>query len=520
MNKEFVSTIYNYLGNLNFSVLPKLIKSKQTPTTNNSTATDISWNKFLTSLIALSNAEQSYYKFTYLSTKNNNLQDVYGAILNDLRIISNINSKFNNSGSQTIGKGSSGSGANTPSKDKVATITSPNNSGSSTLSMSTDDNPEHSFFLALILQTCIILQVRIDMIGVYTTILSSINNSDINLENVGNSLELIPTIYKDKITHPLLLQIKSNTNYEISILRNLLRVQILLSKHIFKDCILLLFQSKIELDTWKEMDQLHGSSGGGGGGSRSISSSSDNRWTLNHIHQWLFLFYNALLSKSTLYFHFPLKNVEEEIGGNIQSFREITQKNSPDYISIIENFCVKTNALFFGVIRDCQETIYSEIGYSFIDNQVQTGLKAFPLLFYYPVDPKQSPIQHMPNIIGLILENRKSPSLITSSSSIGSGGSNSNTTNSSSTSSSSTAATDIYYYLDTRKVRDTQRSTFIDEYLSYFISKVDPQLFLCLIFKEVRKQKDQSINDFLKLLTNSLKNIDIFSILSQKDQNK
>ncbi|KAF2075817.1 hypothetical protein CYY_002900 [Polysphondylium violaceum] len=511
MNKEFVSTVYNYLGNLNFGLLPKLIKSKQTPTNNNSTATDISWNKFLQSLIALSNAEQAYYKFTYLSTKNSNLQDIYGVILNDLRIISNINSKFNSNQGTAVAAGGKGAtaGTSTPTKDKM-TITSP--TGNSTpLSMSSDDqNPEHSFFVALILQTCIILQVRIDMIGVYSAILSSINNSDVSLENIGNSLELIPVIYKDKITHPLLLQIKSNTNYEISILRNLLRVQILLSKHIFKDCILLLFQSKIELDSWREMDQ------GGSSGSRSNSSSNDNRWASNHIHQWLFLFYNSLLSKSTLFFHFPLKNVEEEIGGNGQSFREISQKNSPDYISIIENFCVKTNALFFGVIRDCQETVYSSIGYSFIDNQVQTGLKAFPLLFYYPMDPKQSPMQHMPNIIGLILENRKSPTVITTPSNSGSGGSSSN----SNASSTNANVTDIYYYLDTRKVRDPQRSTFVDEYLSYFISKVDPHLFLCLIFKEVRKQKDQSINDFLKLLTNSLKNIDIFSILSQKDQNK
>ncbi|KAN0006864.1 hypothetical protein ACTFIU_005057 [Dictyostelium citrinum] len=585
MNKEFLSSIYNHLSCLNFSVLPKMVKQKQTSITSNSSPSDIVWNKFLQSFSNVSNCEFSYYKFTYLSMKTNNLQDSYVNILNELRIICNLNKSntttssntitsptFLNNNSPTSPTTSTTTTTNTITKTTTPSPTTPTKNTSSftfasllrsptsqqnqqqqqqqqpkplTQQQIDDQNSENSFFLTLVQQTCVILQVRVEMIGIYQSLLQLLINQDLNIETIENALDLIPTIYKDKITHPLLIQIKTNINYEISILKNLLKAHTFVSKHEFKDSILLLYKSKMELDQWRETENGLHSTGSTHKHSSSSSSSSSNhhhhhhndRWTSNHIHQWLSMFHNSILSKSTLYFHFPLLNVEEEIGGTSSSFKEIYQKNSPDYISIIENFCTKNGVLFFGLIFEAKNRNYNKIGYSFIEPESVSGIGAFPLLFYYPLD--KSPMQHLPNIIGLIMQNYQSLE----------------------------RPNDILYYLDCRKVKDigfrnnesgsstnnggstnsgfggssgnnsnssynsgvgggSSSSSFrvvttYDEYITYFISRVEQQgVLVSIIFKDIKKQKDQHINEFLKLLINSLRMNDVISILRQKDQSK
>ncbi|KYR01967.1 hypothetical protein DLAC_00759 [Tieghemostelium lacteum] len=472
--KEFLSTIYNYLGLLQFSILPKLIKSKL------NSQNDQNYNKFLQSLISISNCELSYYKFTYLSAKTNNLYEAYQQVANDLKSI------YKGTGVQTSPNSGSGSSNSTTSTTTGNTNTTINKS-------SGDDNSEHSFINTLVQQTSILLHVRALLINIYTTLLSSIQNPDLSFEQVVNGLEEVPNIYRDKITHPLLLHMKSNTNFEISILRNLLKVSVLLSKHVFKDCILLLYQSKIELDQWKDLDQKHSSSSMSQQGSlKTMESSSGGKWTLNTIYQWMCNYHNSLLSKSTLYFHFPLLNVEEEIGGNSMSFKEITNRNSPDYISYIETFCQKSNVLFFSIIFECKDRPYSRIGYSFIDTEIPTGLGSYPLLYYYPLD--KSPTQFLPNIVGLILQNPLEKPL------------------------------DQFYFLDVRKIpqkASNGTTTFQEDHFSYFITKIEPQLYLSIVYKDIKKQKDQNINDFIKTLINSLRIIDIIAQLKLKDlQNK
>ncbi|KAK5582985.1 hypothetical protein RB653_004575 [Dictyostelium firmibasis] len=573
MNREFLSSIYNHLGCLNFSVLPKMVKQKQTSITSNSNPSDIVWNKFLQSFGNLSNCEFSYYKFTYLSVKTNNLQDSYITILNELRITCNLNKSNTNNNNNAItsptflnNNGPTTSPTTTPTPTiTTPSPTTPTKSTSSftfasllrsptsqqqqqqqqqqqpkplTQQQIDDQNSENSFFLTLIQQTCVILQVRVEMVGIYQSLLQLLINQDLNIETIENALDSIPTIYKDKITHPLLIQIKTNINYEISILKNLLKAHTLVSKHEFKDSVLLLYKSKIELDQWRETENGLHSTGTSHKHSSSSSSSSSNhhhneRWASNHIHQWLSMFHNSILSKSTLYFHFPLLNVEEEIGGSPSSFKEIYQKNSPDYISIIENFCTKNGVLFFGLIFEAKDRKYNKTGYSFIEPESVGGMGAFPLLFYYPLD--KSPMQHLPNIIGLIMQNYQSLE----------------------------RPNDILYYLDCRKVKDTgyrnnetgingggstnsgfgvggsnssssssynsavggssglKVTTTYDEYITYFISRVEQQgVLVSIIFKDIKKQKDQHINEFLKLLINSLRMNDVISILRQKDQSK
>lgn len=225
------------------------------------------------------------------------------------------------------------------------------------------------------------------------------------------------------------------------------------------------------------------------------------------------------------------------------------------FIFRIENFCSKNGVLFFGLIFEAKNRNYNKIGYSFIEPESVGGLGAFPLLFYYPLD--KSPMQHLPNIIGLIMQNYQSLE----------------------------RPNDILYYLDCRKVKDTgyrnnenssgsssstnggstnsgfgisssggvsgnnsnsnnninsgynnnsgvvsgggsSSSSFkvvttYDEYITYFISRVEQQgVLVSIIFKDIKKQKDQHINEFLKLLINSLRMNDVISILRQRDQSK
>ncbi|GAM22728.1 hypothetical protein SAMD00019534_059030 [Acytostelium subglobosum LB1] len=483
MNRELLASIYGCLEHLNFSALPKLIKQKQVPDGT------IPWSKFLVLLQNLGNCESMYYKHSYLSLKANNIQDQYIQVSNDLKNLLKPSSTTTTT-TTTTSLNAAGQPIQSQSQQSQSLQHRP-------------DDPEYSFISSLVLQTCIIVQVRIDMIGVYTTlVLSASQRQDVNLDMMINSLELIPTIYRDKITHPLLLGIKANTNYEISILRNLLKVYSFLARHVFKDTIFMLYQARIELESWKDFDQ------------HNLSRTFDKPtgWQSNSIHQWLSLFYSALLAKATLYFHHPLRTVEEENGGSFASFKEVVVRNNPDYCSMIEAFVQKSNACFFGIFLECKGNPYTRTGYSFnSEDNIPSGLSAYPPIYFYPSD--KQPTNYLPNIISILLEN----------------------------SSSMERPGDIFFYLDKQiyKADTTHQSShhqgqttpqkgnmsssslaaLQQEYLSdytYFLVRIDHQLFITVIYREIKKQKDSVINEFLKALVSNLRNTDLFNMLRTK----
>ncbi|EGG21205.1 hypothetical protein DFA_01080 [Cavenderia fasciculata] len=454
----------------------------------------IPWSKFMALLLTLSNCENMYYKHSYLSLKNNNIQDQYIQVSNDMRSLLKLISSPTTTTTTT-------GGVQQPNQQNQQNQTASQIAlgyYASSKKSSVDDDPEISFFSSLVQQTCTIVQVRIDMIGVYTTLVMSISQ-ETNFDQLVNSLETIPTIYRDKITHPLLMGIKTNTNYEIQILKNLLKVYVSMNRHIFKDSILLLYQSRLDLDLWRDFDQLNQSRG---------TYSSDPKWTSNSIHQWLSIFFNALMSKSSLYFHFPLRTVEEENGGTYQSFKDATLRNNPDYVLMIEAFYQKSNSIFFGIFFECKGKPYSKMGYCFNNTEAPTGLGAYPPIFYLPQD--KPPNQHLPNIISIYLTNQHALE----------------------------RPHDLFYYVDSQKVETNLKTsspiaggggsgsgtgggpTHETSDYTYFLVRVEAQIFISVVYKDIKKQKDPIVNDFLKVLVHNLRNTDLFNILRQKESNR
>jgi len=398
------------------------------------------WNKLTYSLQNFVTCEATYYKLSYLHSTKVKISETYSQVLVELKAL--------------ISKSAF---------EKIGHMPTPG------------DDTDHSFYYTLIQQVCMLIHIRLEMVKVYFSFVTSLHNEGpLNYDSIVNALNAFLEQTKDKIAHPLLQHMKQNTLYEITVLKLILSVQIALSHMNYKDTIVVLYQVSLDLDAWREvnmklsMDQ------------KNAQSINSPKHYVNGIHQWLGMFLSALVAKMSLYFYPVLKKTELETCGNcnFMSPKELGSKLDPDYLSVVDNFVQRTTALNFSLVFECKGTTYNRNGYSCNkeDDAPPTGLNSWPAIFSYPKD--SPPLQHWPNIISIIM--------------------------------------DHYQALD--QFREPYLS-FFDSKLqhTYFISRVEPQITMVIIYVDKKKHNDVSIWDFVSAMLRALRNRDVFGLLLMKD---
>eukprot|EP01111_Echinosteliopsis_oligospora_P014264 TRINITY_DN5340_c0_g1_i1.p1 TRINITY_DN5340_c0_g1~~TRINITY_DN5340_c0_g1_i1.p1 ORF type:complete len:461 (-),score=71.49 TRINITY_DN5340_c0_g1_i1:10-1392(-) len=432
----------------NFSIATKPFKTKVCETAG------YPWNKLIAALNSLCICEGYYYKLVWLETSKNRIDELYAQIHTDLKVLLQKNAfsptdSYNNMNAfnPVIAHGSKGS-LSVGSKGNIAigAIVS---------------NEEASFYISLIQQICTVINVRLEMITVYSMFVAYISNPADYVE-ISKILNRVLDSFRDKITHHLLYQIKNNIMSEISILKCLVAAQIALSTVSFKDCILLLSQCRLELDGWR--DQI-----------RQLQPDQKTQQSkyIHAIHQWLTLFLATLTAKATFYFYPILKKKEEDITSNPNAGRELASRLDPDYISVIDSFTQRTQLSNISLIYESKGGSYCATGYSCVSNEPLTGLGSWPCIFSYPKE--NAPLQHWPNIISIIsanyakLDQQKEPY--------------------------------VYFY-------DSKITT------TYFISRMEPQITMVLIYEIDRKKPtDPTIWEFIHAIVKAVRNKDIFRLL-------
>lgn len=108
---------------------------------------------------------------------------------------------------------------------------------------------------------------------------------------------------------------------EVKTLRNLCRVQLLLSEFNMKDSSMLLFQTKNDLETWgrksfQEPKKADGSVAGG--------------FEVPHNYRWLSDFHSTLLSKFTFFFNKALTKMDQQLGND---FTKQSARTDIDYFA-------------------------------------------------------------------------------------------------------------------------------------------------------------------------------------------
>ncbi|KAI9291741.1 hypothetical protein K502DRAFT_116691 [Neoconidiobolus thromboides FSU 785] len=136
----------------------------------------------------------------------------------------------------------------------------------------------------------------------------------------------------------------------------------------------------------------------------SNGNKQQSKLKISKLMHWLELFYDHLLAKLTLYFHYPLLDMELKLNnGNGKSL----WKNvlAIDYPLMFKNFIKKSGAYHISLIYQTdKEQRYSKKGF-ICENMAYEpliGLESFPFLFSYPND---LPKEYRPALISMIMSN-------------------------------------------------------------------------------------------------------------------
>jgi len=148
-----------------------------------------------------------------------------------------------------------------------------------------------------------------------------------------------------------------------------------------------------------------------------------------------------------------------------------------NYPSIIQTFVSKSECESVCVVMDSSSNLefaptgIPSTGYECptSDKELPQGLKSWPAVYSFP----ETPLQHWPNVISLIHESQPQ--------------------------------------LDKYKEPIHWWEPTLDA--TYFITKVDPRIFILVLFNKKKKKNDQVTNEFLFVMATHLRNWKVFSKL-------
>ncbi|KAK6959961.1 KICSTOR complex protein [Biomphalaria glabrata] len=282
-----------------------------------------------------------------------------------------------------------------------------------------------------------------------------------NFEDLVMILEEIVKDHMKGFHHPLVVSLKTVFCLECESLCHMLNAQIKISSWNFLQATMELYQAHAKLNEWgskipiKEVKSTFG---------RSSSKSSP----YPPIYTWMYKLKGHLLSKFGIYFYGVLgkQTIPIELKANLSKAPE-------DIFNRIQAFHKKSDASNIYLILDTQnlQCPVGDGGYHHPQKYVEerVGLASYQPIFSFPGE--RSIYQpHWPNIIMLVDHSRDQ-------------------------------IDKIYFFMEKRPQS------------SYFISQIEPKIFLVVIFEGKKNEKDSGINTFMLDLSSQLRCQTIMSSL-------
>lgn len=324
-----------------------------------------------------------------------------------------------------------------------------------------------SFFTTLIVQTGLLVGLRKDLVNMYRTMATGRGNPDykellLALSNIRKQVSL-------GISHAFLDQIKNNFFTEVGTLYKLLQAQGEISNFNYKDSIILLYKCKNELEEWKT----------------NVGDKTDASFTKTGLIAWITKLHAVLHSKFTFYFFPILQKAEAMRGDDIKGF---SAKLEINYYALISDFYQKSGCYHVSVIFDEAGTQVQDqpllpnstkvgVGFDFSEPEGRkSGLASWPAIVSCPQE--EGPKEHWPNVVSLIMDNPEH----------------------------------LNKYKEPLHCYDSFANA------TYFFSKIDPRMWLVVIYNKKKQKNDLFTQEFMYIMTTNLRNWKIFSLLKPKDK--
>ena len=316
------------------------------------------------------------------------------------------------------------------------------------------------------------LQARLKMMELYEFIAKSGWSHLFNTEQLIQQLEDLNQEHSKEFHHPILDPLKTSFTYELDVVLTLFKTKLSLSEWEFFDSLLSLKDIQAKLQAWgmlspshKVKEQLMSSFS-----YKSFFGKVNKKQSeIPFLYNWLYQFYESLLSKFTLYFYLTLSSQAPTTDTKANCSR-----TSIDFIAKLHNFQKKTDTINISLVLDAssKRNIFRGHGYH-LDTTIRekpTGMSSFPSVVSIP---ETKPKEHWPNIITIITDRAHDLN----------------------------SADKVIYFYDAK----------LDS--SYFLIKVDIRMTLVLIYGSKKKERDSYIQNFLTDIRSLLQHDNLYAML-------
>ncbi|PVD32126.1 hypothetical protein C0Q70_07554 [Pomacea canaliculata] len=285
------------------------------------------------------------------------------------------------------------------------------------------------------------LAARQKMVDFYEQVSNLGAHRHMNFEDLSTMVNHILQAHGKEFHHPLLSPLRSYFNWECDVLSHLLQAQILMSEWQFLPSLLQLHSAHSKLQEWRNAANVKES--------KKPFASGPKISTMPALFLWLAKFKGFLVSKFSVYFYATLSKHSTP-----NDMKMWLSKAPEDYFSKIVTFQKRSDAYNISLVLDTNglKNARTGNGYHHPDRPVEIpqGMDSYPAILTYP---NEQPMGHWPNVLMLI-----TPTCL---------------------------AEKCSYFFDSKALS------------TYFIVKIDPRIYLVVIFETKKSEKDSYINSFL-----------------------
>ncbi|OQV22159.1 UPF0536 protein C12orf66-like protein [Hypsibius exemplaris] len=286
---------------------------------------------------------------------------------------------------------------------------------------------------------------RLDMIEIYEQMHEMGLNRASTYDQIIKKVDTVVHTYGRKFLHPLLAPLETSFCYETEILKNLIEAQLRILDCNFMGALIRLNNAHRRLTVWPSINQSPEPSlpGSKAAPQKAIPTPA--------LITWFFRYHTALLAKFSLYFYDVLSKQTAQL-----DLKNLMAKTSPDYYQKIVAFYRKSDALSICIVLDTNGMGYRGLGYRLPEEEPEspTGLESYPAIFCYP---SERPTKHWPSVVmTLTMESHRLSQI------------------------------DAIVAVNDKTMDRT-----------YFLARIEPRLFVAVIFETKKSDKDATVMQFL-----------------------
>ncbi|XP_046350661.1 KICSTOR subunit 2-like isoform X1 [Haliotis rufescens] len=315
------------------------------------------------------------------------------------------------------------------------------------------------------------LTARQRLMDLYEQISSVAVHRNVSFDDLVTMVTDIIQAHSRGFHHPLLSPLKSSFSLECDVMRHLLEAQILMSEWQCLPSLLQLHQAHTKLASWANMAAIkEPASKDKPTPSKKGFVSTSKASVQTGVYHWLARFKGLLVAKFSLYFYEVLS--KQAVPVEMKSW---ASKTTDDFIGKITSFQKKCDAFNVSLVLDSHglKDTYKGPGYHHPNKitEAPEGLNTFPAILSIP---GERPTSHWPNVV-MMISDKNTPDL------------------------SNQDKVNCFY---DKRAQST-----------YFISRVDPRIYLVVVFETKKSEKDSYVTNFMNDLSLQLRCSKILSSL-------